>query len=280
MGVDTNDGDPSLISGGDDSGFVGHDDFVCFDGETGGVVGFEVFNGIEADGGDIESHVLFWLGDFEQCPCTTFAEFACAFDHFVCAFDGFDGDNFTISNRNTLTYVEVAHTGDDGECEIDVFAMLWSGLSACHDTCVCELIGDVFGGVDECDSVGFEFISNSGKDGIVAFIMSEFTKPEANCTEVGELFEEVEGIVHAYFFDTAYHDNFVGTPFSHEADPFTKLHDACGFEMITKVREGGVILCIQPDTGNWMTRVTDTLCGKDGELSFTRDEAYGGLGGC
>src|SRR5262249_40926730 len=64
-------------------GFVEKDGFVGLDGQDAAAGFVESFQGADADGGDVEAHVLLWLGDFHQCKTADVAELAGAADAFV-----------------------------------------------------------------------------------------------------------------------------------------------------------------------------------------------------
>ena len=99
-----------------------------FDGEDGGAGGDERLDGAEADGGDVEAHVLLRFGDFDDGEAALRAEFAGAADAGVGAFDGFDGDRGAAFDGDALADVEPAHLLGERPAELDVelFGGAWA----------------------------------------------------------------------------------------------------------------------------------------------------------
>lgn len=77
-------------------------------------------NGLRSDGGDVESHVLIGLGDFDQHPAAGFAQRSGAGDHRIGAFDGFHGDDVFVFDGDGLADIQLAHLLGDVPSQLDV----------------------------------------------------------------------------------------------------------------------------------------------------------------
>jgi hypothetical protein len=66
-----------------------------------------------------------------------------------------------------------------------------------------------------------EFFGHGCKDGSVAAVVPKPTIPEPQCSPIGHVANQPEGIVHSGFCHSANHDCFVRIPPSEPADPTT-----------------------------------------------------------
>ena len=100
--------DHHLIAVGEsyDFRFVDDDCLAGFDGQDSCAGFLHGPQGAEADGGDVEAHVLLGLGDFHDGEITGRAELAGAADARVGAFDGFQGQHGEMLHRHALADVE------------------------------------------------------------------------------------------------------------------------------------------------------------------------------
>src|SRR5712691_11175091 len=122
-------GDSIAVGQFDHFGFFEDDGFSEFEDNAGGAGGVEFVDGGGSDRGDVQPHVLIFVGDFDAGPAAGFAEGAGAFDHGIGAFEGFDGDDLTIEHGDGLADIHAA----DGDALLpavaDVVPLFGGGLA-------------------------------------------------------------------------------------------------------------------------------------------------------
>ncbi|KAJ3050531.1 hypothetical protein HK102_012282, partial [Quaeritorhiza haematococci] len=104
--ADGDDGDAVAVGEGDDVGLVDDDGAVGLDGEDPAAGLVEVLDGGQADGGDVEPHVLLGLGHLHEGPAPGAAELAGAFDAAVGPLDGLDRQGGLLLDGDRLADVQ------------------------------------------------------------------------------------------------------------------------------------------------------------------------------
>src|SRR4051812_32669885 len=94
--VVADDGDFVAVGQFHDLGAFEDDGFAGLEHEAACSRLMHFFDGLRADGGDVEAHIGIFIGDFEEGPAADFAELAGPFDHGIGAFEGFDSEDVLV----------------------------------------------------------------------------------------------------------------------------------------------------------------------------------------
>ena len=81
------------------------------------------FHGSLTNGRHIETHVLVWLGNFDQRHAATFAQLSRPRDTGVGTFDGFYRDHGSIFYNDALANIQTAHFFGRRPAETDVLPL-------------------------------------------------------------------------------------------------------------------------------------------------------------
>ena len=146
------------------------------------------FEGVAADDGDIESHVLVGFCDFDKGGFAI-CEVAPAPDAGVCALEGFDSEDGAVANDYGLADVEAADFFCDVEPEGDVIECSFFYFGACNEAGCGEVALHEGGGGKELDSNIFELGGDCAEEGF-GVTDFDFCKEEEGM-EVGVEVEEV-----------------------------------------------------------------------------------------
>lgn len=133
VAVVADDGDFVAVGQFHDFTALEDDGFAGFEDEAACAGGVHFFDGLHADGGDVEAHVGVFVGDLDEGPAADFAELAGPLDHGVGAFEGFDGDDILVKDGDGLADIHAADGLADGPAGMDVAPLGFAGLAAGHD---------------------------------------------------------------------------------------------------------------------------------------------------
>ena len=116
---------------GVDVGAVEEEGFVGFEGEDGDAGVGAGLDGLRADAGDVETHVVIFFGDFDGDGAAGLAsECAAAGEARVGAFEALDGEDDSIFDDNELADLKARNFLGDAVREGDVFLLLTGEFGA------------------------------------------------------------------------------------------------------------------------------------------------------
>ena len=114
---------PVSVGQRDDVGLIEEDRLAGLDGQDLGPGLMEILDRGDADGRDVEPHVLLGLGDLDERPAAGAAELAGTFDAAVGSLDRLDGQGGTLLDGDRLTHVEPAHFLGQHPAELNVLLL-------------------------------------------------------------------------------------------------------------------------------------------------------------
>ena len=103
-----------------------------------------------------------------------------------------------------------------------------------------------------------QFIRDGGQNGGVSTVMSEATIPEQCASNVGDLAEQPEGIVHPRLGHAADHDGFRCAPATQRPEPLVHPVQAHCPEIIAVFPQFRIRMPSEGDAGDPMSRLLDT----------------------
>ncbi len=278
-GGDADDGDAQLVSQADHVVLVEHDDIARGQGEAAAAVGLEVFDGVDAHGGNVGTPVMAHARALDQGPALGAAELADAVDHAVGAFDGLDGDDIPLANGDGLANVQAENLGEEGPDKVDVGLLLGRRLTLGHYACVGKFVRDWGGGVQQSDAAAVELVSDGGQNGVGAPVAAQVLVPGADGGEVRDIPEYPPGIVHQLgLVDLADHDGVVDAQLGEDLAPAPDPEET---DLPEGGAEGGELDVVLIGEAQAMDGVAGGAQGtrdEQGEAATTGDEADGSGG--
>jgi len=155
------DGDSGEVGGGADGRFVEEQSSIGLDGEACSTCSGHGLDGCESDDGNIESHILIWLGDLDDGEGVAkdgvraierAEERTCTFDGGICAFHGFDGDTGLGGDDDGLAKVEGGEATGDAETVRDIFVFVFGWGALGKDARFGKQRFQILGGRDQLDA--------------------------------------------------------------------------------------------------------------------------------
>ena len=163
---------------------------------------------LQADRGDVETHVLPGLGHFHDGESARPAQRPGAADALVGPLDGLDGQHRLVADGHALPDVEPAHLLGQLPAEADVFPLPGRRPGGGELARADQQLGHVIGGGGEADAHGGELGDNRSQQAVVLAVFApreEMGDEHADRPQVRHVVQPAPGLKQQHLVDLARH---------------------------------------------------------------------------